>query len=233
MQLTGCDWKRRFNSAALKKLSHRLGGWAGLFTAKVVYRERERGGWAEGERERETLPVGSLCLHLCTPRYVNDYTCAQSFLVRGRCNPIRYRLMKPIMVMTEIMWYVHTYTRSCIHDAPFPTLSRSIHVKPCLSSHSLHCISQGPKAPAFTARTGSLHCTCALCALYQRTSWVISTKLWSTNDKLLLLLFMPDRYGLTALRSAASFIFSCLFDCFEIGPYRNGHALHSPPPSYY
>ena len=36
MQLTGCDWKRRFNSAAFKKLSHRPGGWAGLFTAKVV-----------------------------------------------------------------------------------------------------------------------------------------------------------------------------------------------------
>ena len=31
-----CDWKRRFNSAAFKKLSHRPGGGAGLFTAKVV-----------------------------------------------------------------------------------------------------------------------------------------------------------------------------------------------------
>ena len=32
--MTVCDWKRRFNSAAFKKLSHRPGGWAGLFTAK-------------------------------------------------------------------------------------------------------------------------------------------------------------------------------------------------------
>ena len=31
-----CNWKRRFNSAAFEKLSHRLGGWAGHVIAKVV-----------------------------------------------------------------------------------------------------------------------------------------------------------------------------------------------------
>ena len=35
-QLTWCNWKRRFNSAAFEKLSHRLGGWAGHVIAKVV-----------------------------------------------------------------------------------------------------------------------------------------------------------------------------------------------------
>ena len=84
---------------------------------------------------------------------------------------MRYRLIKLILMMAEIIWYMHTYT-----------------------------------------------------------SKVISIRLWSTNDELLLPLVMLYRHDSGEIGSgAASFIFSCLFVCFEVGPYRSGHALHSPP----
>ena len=123
------------------------------------------------EKERDLL-LSTACTYTCAHRYGNEHTCAQLFLLRGRCNPVRYSLINPIMMMAEIIWYMHTYT-----------------------------------------------------------SQVISLRLWSTNDELLLPLVTPCRYGSTASGSeASSFIFS--FDCFDVGPYRNGRARHSPP-SYY
>ena len=54
----GCDWKRRFNSAAYKKLSHRLGGWAGLITAKACGSLRRFHITSTTAMENTSFPVG-------------------------------------------------------------------------------------------------------------------------------------------------------------------------------